>query len=160
EVTLVNTVPSAMAELALGELPPRLSVVNLGGEPLAPQLVERIYRHRQVARVVNLYGPSEDTTYSTSAEVARGAVRVTIGRPLSERRAYVLDRRLRAVPVGVVGELCLAGGGLARGYLGRPELTAERFVPDPLGGRGERMYRTGDLARRLADGSLDYLGRL
>jgi amino acid adenylation domain-containing protein len=160
EVTLVNTVPSAMAELVSGDLPPRLAVVNLAGEALAPLLVERIYRHPQVARVVNLYGPTEDTTYSTWVEVPRGAVRVTIGRPIAETQAHLLDRRLASVPVGVVGELYLAGQGLARGYLGRPELTAARFVPNPFDGAGGRMYRTGDLARRLPSGEIEFLGRI
>ncbi|HYU30925.1 MAG TPA: amino acid adenylation domain-containing protein, partial [Thermoanaerobaculia bacterium] len=159
-VTLVNTVPSAMAELAEGELPPGLRTVCLAGEPLLAGLAARIHRHAQVRRVLNLYGPSEDTTYSTWDEVERGAERVTIGRPLDDTRAHLVDRRLRPVPVGIPGELCLAGAGLARGYLGRPDLTAERFVPDPFGGAGERLYRTGDLARRLPDGRIDYLGRL
>jgi len=159
-VTLINTVPSAMAELAEGGLPTGLRTVNLAGEALLPTLAARIHRHAQVRRVLNLYGPSEDTTYSTWDEVERGAERVTIGHPLANTRVHLLDRRLAQVPVGVPGELCLAGAGLARGYLGRPELTAERFVPDPFGGPGERLYRTGDLARRLWDGRIDYLGRI
>src|SRR5947209_3144604 len=161
EVTLVNTVPSAMAELAAGELPPALRTVNLAGEALAPQLAERIYRHPQVEQVWNLYGPTEDATYSTWARVERGAARVSIGRPLPGTRAYVLDRHLQPVPGGVPGELFLAGAGGARGYLGRPDLTAERFLPDPFGTRpGGRLYRTGDLARWLASGELEHLGRL
>jgi amino acid adenylation domain-containing protein/non-ribosomal peptide synthase protein (TIGR01720 family) len=161
EVTLVNTVPSAMAELAVGELPPALRTVNLAGEALAPQLAERIYRHAQVEQVFNLYGPTEDATYSTGARVERGAERVSIGRPLPGTRAYVLDGRLQPVPGGVPGELFLAGAGGARGYLSRPDLTAERFLPDPLGTvPGGRLYRTGDLARWLASGELEHLGRL
>jgi amino acid adenylation domain-containing protein len=161
EVRLVNTVPSAMSELAAGELPPRLRTVNLAGESLPPQLVERIYRHPQVGLVLNLYGPTEDATYSTWARIERGATRVTIGCPLPGTRAYVLDRHLQPVPGGVPGELYLAGAGGARGYLGRPELTAERFLPDafaPL--PGGRLYRTGDLARWLATGALEHLGRI
>ncbi|HYX22519.1 MAG TPA: condensation domain-containing protein, partial [Thermoanaerobaculia bacterium] len=161
EVTLVNTVPSAMAELAAGELPPALRTVNLAGEALAPQLAERIYHHPQIEQVWNLYGPTEDATYSTWARVERGAARVSIGRPLPGTRAYVLDRHLQPVPGGVPGELFLAGAGGARGYLGRPDLTAERFLPDPFGTRpGGRLYRTGDLARWLASGELEHLGRL
>jgi len=159
EVTLVNTVPSAMAELAAGPLPPRLAVVNLAGEALASRLVEQIHRHGQVRRVLNLYGPSEDTTYSTWAEIEPGEERITIGRPLVGTRVHLLDRRLNPVAVGVPGELCLAGAGLARGYLGRPDLTAERFLPDPAGGPGERLYLTGDLGRRLVDGRVEFLGR-
>ncbi len=159
-VTLVNTVPSAMDELARGALPAALRVVNLAGEPLQADLVERVYAHRQVERVYNLYGPSEDTTYSTFALV-RPRSPVTIGRPIANTRAYVVDRGGRLSLIGVPGELWLGGDGLARGYLGRPELTAEKLVPDPFGGRpGERLYRTGDLARRLPDGRLDFLGRL
>ncbi|HEV3456051.1 MAG TPA: amino acid adenylation domain-containing protein, partial [Thermoanaerobaculia bacterium] len=159
EVTLLNTVPSAMAELAAGELPPGLLAVNLAGEALPLRLVEQIRRHRQVRRIRNLYGPTEDTTYSTAAEIGPDEGRITIGRPLDNTRVHLLDLRLRPVPVGVVGEICLAGAGLARGYLGRPDLTAERFIPDPCGGGGGRLYRTGDLARRLADGRIEFLGR-
>ena len=161
DVTLLNTVPSAMAELAAGELPPRLSTVCLAGEPLRPGLAARVREHPQVRRLLNLYGPSEDTTYSTLSEVEPGAVRVTVGGPLPGTRAYLQDRHLRPVPVGVPGELFLAGTGLARGYLGRPELTAGRFLPDPWGtAPGARMYRTGDLARRLPSGEIDFLGRV
>ncbi len=161
EVTLVNTVPSAMAELAASELPPRLRTVNLAGEALPPQLVERIYRHAHIEQVLNLYGPTEDATYSTWARVERGASRVSIGRPLPGTRAYVLDRHLEPVPGGVPGELFLGGAGGARGYLGRPDLTAERFIPDPFGiFPGGRLYRTGDLARWSASGDLEQLGRL
>ncbi|HEV7506310.1 MAG TPA: amino acid adenylation domain-containing protein [Thermoanaerobaculia bacterium] len=161
EVTLINTVPSAMAELAAGELPSALRTVNLAGEALAPQLAERIYRHAQIDRVWNLYGPTEDATYSTAALVERGATRVSIGRPIPGTRAYVLDGRLQPVPGGAPGELFLAGAGGARGYLGRPDLTAERFLPDPFGTvPGGRLYRTGDLTRWLASGELEHLGRL
>ncbi len=159
-VTLVNTVPSAMAELARGALPASLRTVNLAGEPLKPELVERIYAHHQVERVYNLYGPSEDTTYSTFTLV-RSRSPVTIGRPIANTRAYVVDRGGRLALIGVPGELWLGGDGLARGYLGRPELTAEKLVPDPFGDRpGERLYRTGDRVRRLPDGRLDFLGRI
>jgi amino acid adenylation domain-containing protein len=158
EVTLVNAVPSPMAELVRGRLPAGLRTVNLAGEALKPDLVERIYAHPQVERVVNLYGPSEDTTYSTWTTVPRGAP-VTIGRPIAGTQAWVLGRQGEALPVGAVGELCLGGDGLARGYLGRPELTAEKFIPDPFGAPGSRLYRTGDRARRRADGEIEFLGR-
>jgi amino acid adenylation domain-containing protein len=160
EVTLVNAVPSPMAELVEGRLPAGLRTVNLAGEALKADLVERLYAHPQVERVVNLYGPSEDTTYSTWRVVPRGASLVTIGRPIANTRARVLGQYGEPLPVGVPGELFLAGDGLARGYLGRPELTADRFVPDPSGSYGGRMYRTGDRARLLPDGQLDFLGRL
>ncbi|MBV9927176.1 MAG: amino acid adenylation domain-containing protein, partial [Acidobacteria bacterium] len=136
EVTLINTVPSAMAELArLGALPRSARTVNLAGEPLKGALARAVYAHESVDELYNLYGPSEDTTYSTWALVRRGAAREpVIGRPVSNSQAYVLDERLRPVPVGVAGELYLGGAGVARGYLGRPDLTAERFIPDPLSG--------------------------
>jgi amino acid adenylation domain-containing protein len=156
EVTLLNIVPAAAA--ALAEIPASVRTVSLAGEPLRPELAARLYEHG-VERVLNLYGPSEDTTYSTWAIVGRGAARVTIGRPLPGTRVALLDRGFQPVPVGVVGELCLAGAGLARGYFGRPDLTAERFVPDPLE-TGGRLYRTGDLARWLPGGEIDFLGRL
>ncbi|MFL6293612.1 MAG: amino acid adenylation domain-containing protein, partial [Thermoanaerobaculia bacterium] len=165
EVTLVNAVPSPMAELVGGRLPAGLRTVNLAGEALKPDLVERLYAHPQIERVVNLYGPSEDTTYSTWTVVPRGTSLVTIGKPIANTRARVLGRRGELLPVGVPGELFLAGEGLARGYLGRPELTADRFVPHPAfggahGPPGERMYRTGDRVRLLPDGQIDFLGRL
>ncbi len=160
EVTLVNAVPSPLAEMVERPLPAGLRTVNLAGEALKADLVARLYAQPQVERVVNLYGPSEDTTYSTSKVVPRGAALVTIGRPLANRRARVMGRHDEALPVGVPGELFLGGAGLARGYLGRPDLTAERFVPDPFGPPGARLYRTGDRARLLPDGQLDFLGRL
>ncbi len=137
EVTLVNTVPSAMAALVrMGGIPPAVRTVNLAGEPLPRILVDGVYAGA-VERVFNLYGPSEDTTYSTFVCVPRDEQRApTIGRPLPGTQARLLDRRLRPVPPGAFGELFLGGAGLARGYLCRPELTAERFVPDPFGGSG------------------------
>ncbi|MEM7584610.1 MAG: amino acid adenylation domain-containing protein [Acidobacteriota bacterium] len=161
EVTLINTVPSAMSALVEAPLPPRLRTVNLAGEPLPAKLAHRLYEHAGVARLVNLYGPSEDTTYSTLAEIERGVERVTIGRPIAGTSAWVLDRHLRPLPPGVPGELFLAGHGLARGYLERPSLTAERFLPHPLAPTpGARLYRTGDLVRHGRDGRIEYVGRL
>src|SRR5206468_1792289 len=109
-----------------------------------------------------LYGPSEDTTFSTFARVERESTAPPrIGWPIAATRAYVVDRRGRPAPVGVAAELWLGGAGLARGYLGRPDLTAERFIPDPFADApGARLYRTGDLVRRLPHGELDYLGRI
>jgi amino acid adenylation domain-containing protein len=161
DVTLINTVPSVMTELVrLDVIPPSVAIVNLAGEPLHRALVEEIYRRSNVEQVLNLYGPSEDTVYSTWARMERGSPGAPpIGRPLAGTRAYVLDRDLCLVPPGQPGELCLAGAGLARGYFGRPELTAERFVPDPLSSGGGRLYRTGDRARFRPDGQLELLGR-
>ncbi len=158
-ITLVNTVPSAMSALVnVGAVPPNVRVVNLAGEPLPNRLVQEIYGLGSVEKVYNLYGPSEDTTYSTFVLTERGATTPpTIGRPISNTQAYVLDERLEPLPVGAPGELCLGGDGLARGYLHRPELTAEKFVANPFG--TGRIYRTGDRARFLPDGTLEFLGR-
>ncbi|MDE3105737.1 MAG: amino acid adenylation domain-containing protein, partial [Acidobacteriota bacterium] len=160
QVTLINTVPSAIAELLRVEgVPATTLTVNLAGEALPDDLVEKIYTTTAVERVYNLYGPTEDTTYSTYTLVQRGEL-VTIGKPLAGTQAYVLDEQLAPVPIGVPGELYLAGAGLARGYYGRGDLTAERFlrVPASLATAG-RMYKTSDLCRWLPDGRLQYLGR-
>ncbi|MBV8201007.1 MAG: non-ribosomal peptide synthetase, partial [Acidobacteria bacterium] len=166
QVSLLNTVPSVLAELLAGaRLPASVRTVNLAGEALPRALVDRLAGLPGVDRVYNLYGPSEDTTYSTWARVVPQAAgerrNPPIGRPVDGTRAYLLDRRLQPVPAGVPGEIALAGAGLARGYFGKPELTAERFLPDPFADLpGERLYRTGDLARRLPDGELEFLGRI
>ncbi len=160
-ITLVNTVPSAMAQLA-GGLPPSVHTVNLAGEPLVRNLVDRIHAQDSVQAVYNLYGPSEDTTYSTWVQVpADGAEEPTIGWAVAQTNAYVVDLRLNLVPQGVAGELLLSGDKLSRGYLGRPALTAEKYVPDPFAEEpGNRLYRTGDLVRQRVDGELEFLGRL
>ena len=183
DVRLVNTVPSAMAELVRkGAIPPGVRTVCLAGEALPGELVAGIFRTSSVERVLNLYGPSEDTTYSTAAEFRRaggdpgeGARQAAppIGRPIAGGRAYLLDPPaeesghglgFELVPAGAVGELYLGGCGIARGYLGRPDLTAERFLPDPFGAvPGARLYKTGDLARYRTigrePGELLFLGR-
>ena len=124
--------------------------------------MEQLYEQDGIEAVYNLYGPTEDTTYSTFALMARGEKRVpSIGRPIAGTQAYVLDEQGEPVPIGVAGELYLGGEGLARGYLKRPELTAEKFVADPFSGvAGARLYRTGDLVRYRRAGELEYLGRL
>jgi amino acid adenylation domain-containing protein len=163
-VKLVNTVPSAIRELVrLKAIPESVQTVNLAGEALTSGLVQDVYAAKNVARVCNLYGPSEDTTYSTYAFLEKNpdAVAVPIGKPVANTQAYVLDERMKLVPVGVKGELYLGGAGLARGYLNRPELTAERFLPNPFSvAGGERLYRTGDLVSYRPDGNLDFLGRI
>ncbi|MBZ5490381.1 MAG: non-ribosomal peptide synthase/polyketide synthase [Acidobacteriia bacterium] len=163
-IKLVNTVPSAMRELVrIKAVPQSVRTVNLAGEALTWGLVQDVYGLGSAARVCNLYGPSEDTTYSTYAWLSKtpDAPAVPIGKPLANTQAYVLDGRMELLPVGVVGELYLAGAGLARGYLNRPELTAEKFVPNPFSTIiGQRLYRTGDLASYRPDGNLDYQGRI
>ncbi len=161
-VRLLNGVPSAVAALAAGGDLGGVRTVCLAGEPLRRSLADQLYGLPGIERVFNLYGPTEDTTYSTAAAVSRGgAGEPSIGRPISGRRAYVLDPEGEPVPSGVPGELFLGGAGLARGYVGRPGLTAERFVPDAFGADpGGRLYRTGDLARYRQDGEIDFLGRI
>jgi amino acid adenylation domain-containing protein/non-ribosomal peptide synthase protein (TIGR01720 family) len=163
EVTLVNTVPSAMAALLEQDALPRsVRTVCLAGEALPRTLARRLHERGHVRRVLNLYGPSEDTVYSTAAELDPAMEGpVPIGRPLPGTRAHVLDREEALAPEGATGELWLGGVGLARGYQDRPRQTAERFRPDPFGALpGARLYRTGDLVRLRADGALDFLGRL
>src|SRR5205814_4717143 len=133
-------------------------ILTVGGEALDASLWQRLAEVPGTASY-NFYGPTECTVDALSSRVAP-ASRPVIGRPLSNLRAYVLDAGLAPVPHGVTGELYLAGPQLARGYLGRPGLTAQRFVADPFAGPGERMYRTGDLVRWLPAGDLEYLGRV
>ncbi|MFK4189532.1 amino acid adenylation domain-containing protein [Streptomyces sparsogenes] len=128
-----------------------------GGEALPSDLAGELLA--RAGELWNLYGPTETTIWSTACRVERGD-RVTIGRPLANTRCYVLDRFGEPVPPGKPGELYIGGDGVADGYLGRPELTDERFVKDPFGPGGARMYRTGDLVRQLADGRLEYLNRV
>ncbi|MHB1059850.1 MAG: non-ribosomal peptide synthetase, partial [Rhodanobacter sp.] len=161
-VTLMNTVPSAAMALATSDRLPRSArTACLAGEPLPRSLVERLFRQSTLDTVINLYGPSETTTYSTVLRMPRASGFVEgIGRPVANTQVHILDARGARVPVGVRGEICIGGCGVARGYLGRHDLTAERFVPDPFAGvAGARMYRTGDEGRWLPDGTLEYLGR-
>ena len=159
-VTLINTVPSAIAELVKTRaIPDSVRTVNLAGEPLAAALVDEVFAASSVDRIHNLYGPTEDTTYSTGAVIRRGdRWTPTIGRPLLWHRAYIVDDALEPVPVGVPGELCVAGAGVARGYWNQPALSAARFMPSPFRA-GERLYRTGDIARFRENGDIELVGR-
>ncbi|MFJ7182281.1 amino acid adenylation domain-containing protein [Streptomyces massasporeus] len=171
-VTVLNQTPSAFYQLmqADREEPAHgdrlaLRTVVFGGEALRPDRLRPWYeRHPDTApALVNMYGITETTVHVTRLDLDRDQVAAAetsvIGTGLSDLRTYVLDPGLRPVPPGVPGELHVAGAGLARGYLGRPELTAQRFVADPYGPPGTRMYRTGDVVRWTADGLLEYLGR-
>ena len=133
--------------------------ILVGGEAVPPDLVgELLPRSREVW---NMYGPTETTIWSTIERLTTAAAPVTIGHPIANTQAYILNRTLEPQPVGVAGELHLAGLGLARGYLHQPELTAQRFIADPFSDvSGARLYKTGDLARYLPDGRIECLGRL
>ncbi len=153
---------SAMLERVRSGEAPRpegLKAVLLGGEALSPELVERTFALFPGVALWNHYGPTEATVNTTVARVEPGR-RVTLGRPIANVRVYLLDRRGNPVPLGAAGELHVAGAGVSRGYLGRPDLTAEKYLPDPFSGEpGARLYRSGDRVRWRADGELEYLGR-
>ncbi|WP_055108572.1 amino acid adenylation domain-containing protein [Paenibacillus ihumii] len=158
KVTLLQATPTLFQELVSIRPEPfaGLSVIA-GGEALPAGL--KLGLQALGCQVNNQYGPTETTIYSTAARLGDEEAKPAIGRPVQATQLYVLDEALQPVPPGVPGELYIAGAGLARGYLGRPGMTAERFVANPYGEPGSRMYRTGDLVRWLADGSLDYIGR-
>ncbi|HXZ16822.1 MAG TPA: amino acid adenylation domain-containing protein, partial [Roseiarcus sp.] len=140
-----------------------LKQILAGGDALSPEHVRRVLRELRRCELINGYGPTECVTFSTSYLARRLQPHdstVPIGRPISNARVYVLDGDLELVPVGIVGELCIAGDGLARGYVNRPDRTAERFLPNPFGEAGTRLYRTGDLVRWRSDGELEFVGRI
>jgi amino acid adenylation domain-containing protein len=166
QITTLHFVPSMLAVFVDEERSKQCKSIRrvvCSGEALPPELARRCLASMPWTELHNLYGPTEaaiDVTYwKCLAEDTRASV--PIGKAIANIRVYAVDEGMNPVPVGVPGELCLGGVGLARGYWGRGDLTAERFVPDGLSGRmGERLYRTGDLVRWLADGNLEYLGRL
>ncbi|MEU5366909.1 non-ribosomal peptide synthetase, partial [Streptomyces sp. NPDC005925] len=150
---LVDEHPEAFASVG---------VVFTGGEPASPTHISRLYGLCPRLRIVNGYGPAESMGFTTTYRVDQRSVpdvSVPIGRPVVNKYAYVLDERLRPVPAGVIGEVYLAGDGLAHGYLAQPGTTATRFLPHPFGSAGSRLYRTGDLAHWDRDGALHYAGR-
>jgi amino acid adenylation domain-containing protein len=162
-VTLLNTVPSAISGIIKsGGIPSSVHTVNLAGEPLPHKLVKEIYKQDTIQKIFNLYGPSEDTTYTTFALIEKGHTgQPSIGRPIANTQIYILDSHLKPVPIGVSGELYIGGVCLARGYLNRPELTEENFIPNPFSEDVQsRLYKTGDLARYLPDGNIEYVGRI
>ncbi|WP_188308508.1 amino acid adenylation domain-containing protein [Streptomyces sp. CBMA123] len=164
-VTLVQA-PSGLLRLLAEETPETFRAVRqvwTGGDVVPPDAVRRLLQVCPETEVVAVYAPTETTAIKTTFTMTPDAdvpAVVPIGRPLANTRLYVLDDTLRPVPAGVPGELYIAGGGLARGYVSRPALTAERFVACPYGGKGERMYRTGDIVRWSPDGVLEFLGRV
>jgi amino acid adenylation domain-containing protein len=160
---LTTALFNQVAQEAPGELA-GLRTLLVGGEALDPRWVARQLESAAPGRFLNAYGPTETTTFATwhlVQSVAPDAVTLPIGRPIANTEVYILDRHLAPVPIGVAGELCIGGPGLARGYLNQPELTAQKFVPHPFAAEpGARLYRTGDLARWRADGTVDFIGRL
>ncbi|MEC1620315.1 non-ribosomal peptide synthetase [Bacillus mojavensis] len=159
DITIMQATPTLWHALVTNE-PEKLRELRVlvGGEALPSGLLQAL--QALDCSVTNLYGPTETTIWSAAAFLEKGVQGVPpIGKPIWNTQVYVLDNSLHPVPPGIVGELYIAGTGLARGYLGRPDLTAERFVADPYGPPGTRMYRTGDQARWRMDGSLDYIGR-
>jgi len=155
-ITVLCCVPTLLATLE-SEVP-SLRTLLVGGEACPADLVRRWSRPGR--RILNTYGPTETTVTATWAELVPNRP-VTIGRPLPTYTAHLLDRELRPVPAGETGEICIGGPGVASGYVNRPELTAEKFVPDPFSGRpGAQLYRTGDLGRLTFDGEIEFLGRI
>jgi acyl-CoA synthetase (AMP-forming)/AMP-acid ligase II/aryl carrier-like protein len=137
-----------------------LSFLFLGGEQLSKRLVDRTFATLPHIEIWNLYGPTEATANASVGSVAPDGA-LTLGRPIANTQIYILDYLLQPLPIGVPGELFIGGAGIARGYVDRSELTAEKFVPNPFGKKpGARLYRTGDMARYLPDGRIEFLGRL
>ncbi|MGH9929159.1 MAG: amino acid adenylation domain-containing protein, partial [Pyrinomonadaceae bacterium] len=169
EVSRLVVVPSLLRAMLdwdreLGKHLPKLKLWVTSGEALSTELLARFKHQVPHGKLLNLYGMSEasaDVTWADLSESAAEEQGVTIGRPISNTKIYVLNRNMEPVPIGVSGEVFVGGAGLARGYLNRPNLTAERFIPDRFSDEaGARLYRTGDLARWIGDGNIEYLGRV
>jgi amino acid adenylation domain-containing protein len=157
---LINTVPSSIRNIIeSGYSLENATIINLAGEPFPVDIAKKLVETK--AEIRNLYGPSEDTTYSTVYKLSpeeEYQTSVSIGKPLSNTKVYILDKNLELLPVGIAGKLYISGEGLSKGYLNRPELTAEKFIPNPFS-EGSLMYDTGDMAKWLPDGNIDFLGR-
>lgn len=162
-VTHLQCTPSAarlmMSDTRTADSLKSLTHIALGGEALPAELAREI-ADSTTAKLYNMYGPTETTIWSTAAPLTGHETNVPIGRPLANTQIYILNRDLQPVPVGIAGELYIGGDGVTRGYLHQPQLTAERFVPDPFGSGSSRLYRTGDLAAYRTDGTIEFLGRV
>jgi tyrocidine synthetase-3 len=165
KVTVLNQIPTVFYNL-IEEMPESSSILKLryvifGGEALQPIMLKKWHQDYPDTKLINMYGITETTVHVTYKEIAENEINSNIsniGRPIPTLTTYILDRNLKLLPVGVIGELYVGGEGLGRGYLNRPELTAARFLPNPLV-PGERIYKSGDLAKRLPNGEMEYLGR-
>jgi amino acid adenylation domain-containing protein len=157
QVTIATLPPSSLLAVPMEEFP-SVHTISVAGEECPPSLVEKWGKR---CRLFNLYGPTEATVWTTAAQCTQIMQKTPIGRPIPNTQVYVLSGSGQPMSIGVSGELHIGGEGLARGYLGLPALTAEKFVPDPFGRQsGKRLYRTGDLARRVQDGNLEFMGRI
>ncbi|WP_019640671.1 non-ribosomal peptide synthetase [Paenibacillus fonticola] len=162
KITHFISVPSLFNEILDGSLPNQiqsLRVITLAGEAFDSSPLKKASSKHPTLEIVNEYGPTENSVATTFMREANKQENILVGKPVPSSKVYVLNSRNQLQPIGVAGELCIAGKALARGYLNRPELTAEKFVDNPFT-PGERLYRTGDLARWLPDGNLEYMGRI
>jgi len=156
-VNVIQATPSKIGVIANNpSCLARLTDILVGGEPLMETLLQKIKRASK-AKIYNMYGPTEATIWSSVKRMDQSD-RITIGRPLSNTKYYILDKHLMPMPIGIAGEIYIGGESLARGYLGRPELTAQRFIPNPFI-PGQRIYKTGDLGKWLENGEIEFLGR-
>jgi amino acid adenylation domain-containing protein len=157
-ITHVTLPPAVLAVLPTESLP-ALQTIICAGESCTDDIVKRWWNSQR--QFFNAYGPTEATVWSTVAEISTMGEKPPIGRPIANTRIYILDKYLQSLPIGIIGELCIAGEGLAQGYLNRPELTIENFIPNPFSEKkGARLYKTGDLARYRSDGNIEFLGRI
>ncbi|MEH1986389.1 non-ribosomal peptide synthetase [Nostoc sp.] len=157
-ITHITLPPAVLAVLATESLP-ALQTIICAGESCTDDIVKRWWNSQR--RFFNAYGPTEATVWSTVAEISHIIEKPPIGRPIPNTQIYILDKHLQPLPIGITGELYIAGEGLAQGYLNCPELTTEKFVPNPFNDKkGARLYKTGDLARYRPDGNIEFLGRI
>ncbi|MCC5650789.1 amino acid adenylation domain-containing protein [Nostoc sp. XA013] len=157
-ITHVTLPPALLAVLPTESLPALQTIIS-AGESCSEDIVKRWWSPSR--RFFNAYGPTEATVWSTVAEIKSVSEKPPIGRPIANNEIYILDKHLQPVPIGILGELYIAGDGLARGYLNCPELTAKKFISNPFNGKkGARLYKTGDLAKYRADGNIEFLGRI
>ncbi|WP_445638423.1 Amino acid adenylation domain-containing protein [Nostoc sp. DSM 114161] len=157
-ITHVTLPPAVLAVLPTESLP-ALQTIICAGESCTDDIVKRWCNSQR--RFFNAYGPTEATVWSTVAEIKPQSEKILIGRPIANTQIYILDKYLQPLPIGIIGELYIGGEGLAQGYINCPELTAEKFIPNPFNDKkGERLYKTGDLARYQADGNIEFLGRI